>query len=167
MPAVEPSQNHLNPGIRRDLLAGSRAQFVLEQIGPSAFAYIAMLLAFTASAGRMDQEILVKDISDLTGDFCTRRFERNLLERSLVIPKKGFSTEQIVALLQQIEAAMGQGKSTQIACREVGISEQSFYRWRKEYDAACRLSRRGDEGSGEGKHPSQVPDSGAVTRETS
>ena len=28
---------------------------------------------------------------------------------------------------------MGQGKSTQIACREAGISEQSYYRWRKEY----------------------------------
>ena len=28
---------------------------------------------------------------------------------------------------------MGQGKSTLIACREAGISEQSYYRWRKEY----------------------------------
>jgi putative transposase len=28
---------------------------------------------------------------------------------------------------------MGQGKSVQMACREAGISEQSFYRWRKEY----------------------------------
>ena len=49
------------------------------------------------------------------------------------MPKKRFSAEQIVILLRQIEVAMGQGKSTQIACRDVGISEQSFYRWRKEY----------------------------------
>jgi putative transposase len=49
------------------------------------------------------------------------------------MPKKRFSAEQIVTLLRQIEVAMGQGKSTQIACREAGISEQSFYRWRKEY----------------------------------
>jgi len=49
------------------------------------------------------------------------------------MPKKRFSAEQIVVLLRQIEVAMGQGKSTQIACREAGISEQSFYRWRKEY----------------------------------
>jgi len=55
------------------------------------------------------------------------------LERSFVMPKKRFSAEQIVVLLRQIEVAMGQGKSTQIACREAGISEQSFYRWRKEY----------------------------------
>jgi transposase-like protein len=49
------------------------------------------------------------------------------------MPKKRFSAEQIVTLLRQIEVAMGQGKPTPIACREAGISEQSFYRWRKEY----------------------------------
>ena len=43
------------------------------------------------------------------------------------------SPEQIVTLLRQIEIAMGQGKSAQIASREAGISEQSYYRWRKEY----------------------------------
>ncbi len=49
------------------------------------------------------------------------------------MPKKRFSAEQIVVLLRQIELSMGQGKSTPIACREAGISEQSYYRWRKEY----------------------------------
>ena len=55
------------------------------------------------------------------------------LGRGLVKAKKRFSAEQIVTLLRQIEVAMGQGKSTPLACREAGISEQSFYRWRKEY----------------------------------
>ena len=49
------------------------------------------------------------------------------------MPKKRFNAAQIVTLLRQIEVAMGQGKSTQIACRDAGISEQSFYRWRREY----------------------------------
>jgi putative transposase len=49
------------------------------------------------------------------------------------MPKKRLSSDQIVLLLRQIEVAMGQGKSTGIACREAGVSEQSFYRWRKEY----------------------------------
>jgi hypothetical protein len=40
------------------------------------------------------------------------------------MPKKRFSTEQIAILFRQIEVAMGQGKSTQIACRDAGISEQ-------------------------------------------
>jgi putative transposase len=49
------------------------------------------------------------------------------------MPKKRFSPEQIVTLLRQIEVVMGQGKSAQLACREAGVSEQNFYRWRKEY----------------------------------
>jgi transposase-like protein len=49
------------------------------------------------------------------------------------MPKKKFSPEQIVTLLRQIEVATAQGKSVPIACREAGISDQSFYRWRKEY----------------------------------
>jgi putative transposase len=56
-----------------------------------------------------------------------------VLEGSFVMPKKRFSAEQIVTLLRQIEVTMGQGKSAQLACREAGISEQNFYRWRKEY----------------------------------
>ena len=49
------------------------------------------------------------------------------------MPKKRFSAEQIVVLLRQIEVLMSQGKTAPIACRETGISQQSYYRWRKEY----------------------------------
>ncbi len=49
------------------------------------------------------------------------------------MPKKRFSAEQIVVLLRQIEVLMSQGKSAPVACREAGISQQSFYCWRKEY----------------------------------
>ena len=49
------------------------------------------------------------------------------------MPKKRFSAEQIVTLLRQIEVLMAQGKSAPEVCREAGISQQSFYRWRKEY----------------------------------
>ncbi len=49
------------------------------------------------------------------------------------MPKKPFSAEQIVVLLRQIEVSMSQGKSASVARREAGISQQSFYRWRKEY----------------------------------
>ena len=56
-----------------------------------------------------------------------------VLERGLVMPKKRFSAEQVVTLLRQIEVATAQGKSIGIACREAGISDQSYFRWRKEY----------------------------------
>lgn len=49
--------------------------------------------------------------------------------------KRGQKTgaEQVVLKLRQIEAQTAQGKSLAIACREAEISEQSYYRWRKEY----------------------------------
>jgi len=49
------------------------------------------------------------------------------------MPKKRFSAEQIVVLLRQIEVLMSQGKAAPVACREAGITQQSYYRWRKEY----------------------------------
>ena len=47
--------------------------------------------------------------------------------------KKRPTPEQIVTLLRQIEVSMSQDKSAPVACRDTGISQQSFYRWRKEY----------------------------------
>lgn len=49
--------------------------------------------------------------------------------------KRGQKTgaEQVVLKLRQIEVQTAQGKSLAIACREAEISEQSYYRWRKEY----------------------------------
>jgi len=47
--------------------------------------------------------------------------------------KRGFSAEQIVSKLRQIEVLMSQGKTAALACKDVGVSEQSYYRWRKEY----------------------------------
>jgi putative transposase len=41
--------------------------------------------------------------------------------------------EQIVSLLRQIEVAVANGKTAPAACREGGITEQTYYRWRKEY----------------------------------
>ena len=38
-----------------------------------------------------------------------------------------------MSLLRQIEVAIGNGKTTAVACRENGITEQTYYRWRKEY----------------------------------
>ena len=43
--------------------------------------------------------------------------------------KKRFSVEQITAVLQQVAGGMPVGD----VCRQVGISEQTFYRWKKEY----------------------------------
>ena len=49
------------------------------------------------------------------------------------MPKKRFSPEQIIATLRQIEVQLAQGKSIALACKDAAISEQSYFRWRKEY----------------------------------
>ena len=43
--------------------------------------------------------------------------------------KQRFSVEQITSVLQQAAGGMAVGD----VCRQVGISEQTFYRWKKEY----------------------------------
>ena len=49
------------------------------------------------------------------------------------MPKKRYSSEQIIAKLRQIEVQLAQGKSIALACKDAAISEQSYFRWRKEY----------------------------------
>ena len=60
------------------------------------------------------------------------------------MPMKKHKPEQVVALLRQIEVGIANGKTTVQACRELEITEQTYYRWRKEYgglklDQAKRL----------------------------
>ena len=43
--------------------------------------------------------------------------------------KKRFSVEQITSVLQQVAAGVSVGD----VCRQVGVSEQTFYRWKKAY----------------------------------
>lgn len=43
------------------------------------------------------------------------------------------SAEQVVLMLRQIKVQTAQGKSIAVACKEADVSEQSYYRWRKEY----------------------------------
>jgi putative transposase len=58
--------------------------------------------------------------------------------------RKKHGAEQIVAILRQIEVELANHKTTGQACKEAGITEQTYYRWRKEYgglklDQAKRL----------------------------
>lgn len=47
--------------------------------------------------------------------------------------RKIFSAEQILMKLREAEVLLSQGKSVKEACRALEISEQTYYRWRKEY----------------------------------
>jgi transposase-like protein len=47
--------------------------------------------------------------------------------------KKRFSVEQIISHLREAEVLLSQGKTAGEICRRIGVSEQSYYRWRREY----------------------------------
>src|SRR5580693_9401141 len=49
------------------------------------------------------------------------------------MPKKTFTPEQIVAKLRQVEVLISQGKTVPLACKEAGIVDQTYYRWRREF----------------------------------
>ena len=60
------------------------------------------------------------------------------------MPTKRYSTEQIVSKLRQAEVELSRGLRVPLVCKKLGISEQTYYRWRKEYgglrlDQAKRL----------------------------
>jgi len=48
---------------------------------------------------------------------------------------KRYSAEQIVAKLREHEKLQGQGLTVPQACKKIGVSDQTFYRWRTKYGA--------------------------------
>ena len=44
-----------------------------------------------------------------------------------------YTPEQIISMLREAEVALAQGQSIGQACRTLGVSEQSYYRWHKGY----------------------------------
>ena len=72
------------------------------------------------------------------------------------MPKKIFRPEQIISKLREAEVLMSQGKTVGEICRALGVSDQTYYRWRKEYggmgtDQAKRLKELEQENSRLGK----------------
>ena len=49
------------------------------------------------------------------------------------MPKKRYPAEQIIRHLREAEVALAKGQTTGGVCRKLGITEQTYYRWRKEY----------------------------------
>ena len=60
------------------------------------------------------------------------------------MPRKRFTAEDIILKLREAEVLLAQGKKTAEVCRKLGVTDQTYYRWRKEYgglkvDQARRL----------------------------
>jgi len=57
--------------------------------------------------------------------------------------KQNYTAEQIIIKLREVEVLCGQGRTVGEAVRQIGVSEQTYYRWRKKY---------GGMSAGEAKH---------------
>ena len=58
--------------------------------------------------------------------------------------RKRFTAEQIIPKLREAEVELARGRTVAQVCKKLGITEQTYYRWRKEYgslrmDQAKRL----------------------------
>ena len=60
------------------------------------------------------------------------------------MPRRRFTPEQVIGKLREVEVLVGKGATVSDASRQIGVTEQTLYRWRKEYggmriDQARRL----------------------------
>ena len=68
------------------------------------------------------------------------------------MPRKFYTPEQIITKLREAEVLLSQGDTIGIVSKKLGISEYTYYRWRKEYggmrvDQAHRLKELEQENS--------------------
>ena len=66
--------------------------------------------------------------------------------------RKRFTPEQIITMLREAEVLLSQGAQVAEVWRKLGVSEQTYYRWRKDYggmriDQAKRLKELEQENS--------------------
>jgi len=47
--------------------------------------------------------------------------------------RKGYTPEQIISKLREAEVLLSQGATVGEASKKIGVTEQTYYRWRKEY----------------------------------
>ena len=47
--------------------------------------------------------------------------------------RRKFTPEQIISKLREVEVALAQGATVSLAARGIGVTDQTYYRWRREY----------------------------------
>jgi putative transposase len=62
------------------------------------------------------------------------------------MPSKKHKPEEIIGKLREVEIILAHGGTTAEACRRIAVTEQTYYRWRKEY-GGLKIWRRRTYGS--------------------
>ena len=57
------------------------------------------------------------------------------MEGGQMMSRKRFTTEQIIHKLREAEVELAKGRTISEICKQLGITDQTYYRWRKEYGA--------------------------------
>ena len=57
-------------------------------------------------------------------------------EKEVKMARKRFSAEEIIQKLREAEVHLSQGNTIPEACRKIGVTDQTYYRWRKEFGGA-------------------------------
>ena len=47
--------------------------------------------------------------------------------------RKRFTAEQIISKLREVEVLLARGEKMGVVCKRIAVTEQTYYRWRKEY----------------------------------
>ena len=86
--------------------------------------------------------------------------------------KKRYTAETIIRKLREVEILQGQGKTIAQAVKQIGVTEQTYYRWRKEYgglrvDQAKRLKELEQENGRLRKVVSDLSIDNAILKEAS
>ena len=81
------------------------------------------------------------------------------------MPTKRYSTEQIVSKLRQAEVELSRGLRVPLVCKKLGISEQTYYRWRKEYGGLRLDQAKAAQGARAGEHAAQAAGGGPSPRQ--
>ena len=86
--------------------------------------------------------------------------------------KKGYTAEQIINKLREAEILLSQGATIAIASKKIGVSDHTYYRWRREYgglriDQARRLKELEQENSRLKKLAADLSLDNAILKEAS
>jgi transposase-like protein len=49
------------------------------------------------------------------------------------MPRRRFSPEEVISKLREAEILLAKGATVSESCRKLGVTENTYYRWRKEY----------------------------------
>ena len=86
--------------------------------------------------------------------------------------QKRYTAEQIIIKLREAEVGLAQGQTVGQVSKQIGVTEQTYYRWRKEYgglrmDQAKRLKTLEKENAGLKKRVAELSLDNQILKEVS